>query len=246
MKISRLLVTVVALLAASWASATYVIVLKSGSRVIGREKYQVKGSSAVIQLKNGALTSIPLAQIDLPKTEKVNAERLGDAVSLDWVDAENGIPPTPTPTPSVATLGKIRPEVARPEGDASRPTPTPGIMFRDSKFKDAQVEKLFQEGMESYHLYLYRTSAGTQPGFFFIEVSVNGQPDVLKALQAITMTYHLLAQNSPERSPAQVEVQMINESGKEAGLFRVTALDAADLATGKVTAEDFFLKRVIF
>jgi hypothetical protein len=57
-------------------------------------------------------------------------------------------------------------------------------------------------------------------------VSVNGQPEVLKALQAISLTYHLLSQKSPERSPAQVEVQMINESGKEAGLFRLTALEA--------------------
>ncbi len=146
----------------------------------------------------------------------------------------------------MATLGKIRGEVARPEGDASKPTPTPGIMFRANKFSDVQVEKLFQEGLESYHIYLYRTSAGTRPEFLFIEVSVNGQPEVLKALQAIGLTYHLLAQNSPERCPAQVEVQMINESGKEAGLFRLTALEAADLATGKVTAEDFFIKKVIF
>ncbi|MBI4917303.1 MAG: hypothetical protein HY825_15805 [Acidobacteria bacterium] len=236
---------VVALLAASWASATYVIVLKNGRRVVGREKYVVKGNSAVIQLKNGALTSLPLSQIDLPKTELVNSEKLGDAVSLDWVDMQE-VQPTPTPTPSVAGLGKIRSQVGRNSGETTKPTPTPGIMFRDSKYSDVQVEKLFQEGLESYHLYLYRTSAGTRPEFMFVEVSVNGQPEVLKALQAIGLTYHLLAQNSPERCPAQVEVQMINESGKEAGLFRLTALEAADLATGKITAEDFFIKKVIF
>ena len=236
---------VVALLAASWASGTYVIVLKSGKRVVGREKYVVKGNNAVIQLKNGAVMSLPLSQVDLPKTEQVNAEKLGDAVSLDWVDGTEA-PPTPTPTPSVACLGRIRSQVGQLFGEAAKPTPTPGIMFRDSKYSDAQVEKLFQEGLESYHLYLYRTSAGTRPEYLFVEVSVNGQPEVLKALQAVSLTYHLLAQKSPERSPAQVEVQMINESGKEAGLFRLTALEAADLATGKVTAEDFFIKKVIF
>jgi len=236
---------VVALLAASWASGTYVIVLKSGKRVVGREKYVVKGNNAVIQLKNGALMSLPLSQVDLPKTEQVNAEKLGDAVSLDWVEGTEA-PPTPTPTPSVAGLGRIRSQVGQLFGEAAKPTPTPGIMFRDSKYSDVQVEKLFQEGLESYHLYLYRTSAGTRPEYLFVEVSVNGQPEVLKALQAVSLTYHLLAQKSPERSPAQVEVQMINESGKEAGLFRLTALEAADLATGKVTAEDFFIKKVIF
>jgi hypothetical protein len=236
---------VVALLAASWASGTYVIVLKSGKRVVGREKYVVKGNNALIQLKNGALTAVPLSQIDLPKTEKLNAENLGDAVSLDWVDGTE-TPPTPTPTPSVAGLGRIRSQVGQIFGEAAKPTPTPGIMFRDSKYSDVQVEKLFQEGLESYHLYLYRTSAGTRPEYLFVEVSVNGQPEVLKTLQAVSLTYHLLAQKSPERSPAQVEVQMINESGKEAGLFRLTALEAAELATGKITPEDFFIKKVIF
>ncbi len=246
MRTSRVLLILAALFVASWASATYVIVLKNGNRVIGREKYQVKGNTAVIQLKNGQLTAIPLSQIDLARTDKVNSEKLGDAVSLEWVDAGDAPPPPPTPTPSVATLGRIRAEVARPVGDAARPTPTPGIFYRDLKYKDLQVEKLFQEGLESYHIYLYRTCAGTRPDFLFVEVSVNGQPEVLKALQAITLTYHLLAQKSPERSPAEVEVQMINESGKEAGLFRISALEATELATGKVTSEDFFIKKVIF
>lgn len=242
---ARVILILAALLVAAWADATYVIVLKSGKRVVGREKYVVKGNNAVIQLKNGALTAVPLAQIDLPKTEQINAEKLGDAVSLDWVDGTE-TPPTPTPTPSVAGLGRIRSQVGQLFGESAKPTPTPGIMFRDSKYSDVQVEKLFQEGLESYHLYLYRTSAGTRPEYLFVEVSVNGQPEVLKALQAIGLTYHLLAQRSPERCPAQVEVQMINESGKEAGLFRLTALEAAELATGKVTAEDFFIKKVIF
>ena len=39
---------------------------------------------------------------------------------------------------------------------------------------------------------------------------------------------------------------MINESGKEAGLFRLTALEATELATGKITPEDFFIRKVIF
>ena len=73
-------------------------------------------------------------------------------------------------------------------------------MFRDSEYRDIQVEKLFQEGLERYHLYLYRTIAGTRPRFMFIEVWVNGQPEVLKALQAISLTYHLLAE-TPRTAP---------------------------------------------
>jgi hypothetical protein len=39
---------------------------------------------------------------------------------------------------------------------------------------------------------------------------------------------------------------MLNEARKEAGLFRINAADATELATGKLGAEDFYLKHVIF
>ncbi len=244
MKRSRFLV-VVLLLAASWAQAAYVVMLRNGERIVAKSKYTVKGAMALITLKNGTLTSLPVSQIDVKATDKVNALGLGDAVSLDWVDT-GGPPPTPTATPSITSLGHINPDVAKPVNDAARPTPTPGIGFRDTKFKDAQVAKAFQQGLENVHLYLYRTSQGTNPAYLFIEIQVNGQPEVLKALEAVTATYQVLAQSAPERAPGEVEVQMLNESGKEAGVFRLSAADAAELATGKVSAQEFFVKHVIF
>jgi len=240
-----LLAATLVLLTASWAQAVYIIVLRNGTRIVAREKFEVKGQLAVFHNKVGTLISIPVSQIDMAATWGVNARNLGDAIPLDWVDAAR---PTavPTPTPSVATLGRIRDGLAAPEADAARPTPTPGITFRDTPFRDRQIELAFTEGLERSHLYLYRMGQGTAPAYFFIEVQVNGQPEVLKALEAIAMTYHLLAEKAPERAPERVEVQMLNESGKEAGLFRIAASDATDLATGKVTSEDFFLKHVIF
>ena len=240
------LMIVLALLAfASSAQATYVVVLRNGARVVARDKYEVKGNTVVVTLKNGTYTSIPLAQVDVAATDKLNAQRLGDATPLDWVDAATPTP-TPRPTPSVATLGKIIPGLARPENDAARPTPTPGITLRDTEYPDKQVERTFEEGLERYHLYLYRTSLGTEPRYLFIEVRVNGQAEVIKALQAITSTYHVLNESAPDRAPERVELQMLNEGGKEAGLFRLAPADAAELATAKTTAEEFFIRKVIF
>jgi len=232
-------------LSASWVGAVYVIILRNGNRVVAQEKYQVKGANAIFRNKTGTLMSVPLDQIDVARTERVNSLNLGDAVALEWVD-EAGPTPVPTPTPSVATLGKIRRGLAAPEADAARPTPTPGISFRDRPYKDRQVEQAFTEGLERSHLYLYRMSEGTRPEYFFIEIQVSGQPEVLKALDAVATTYHILNQTAPDRSPARVEIQMLNEAGREAGLFRLSTEDAAELALKKISAEDFFVKHVIF
>ena len=236
---------ILVLLVAHQALAVYVVVLRNGTRVVAREKYQVKGPNAIFMTKIGTLTSIPLSQINVEVTEKVNAMKLGDAEALDWVDIQK-IFPTPTPTRAVSALGRIRSGIATKEGEAAKPTPTPGVVYRDARYRDQQVDQAFQQGLESYHLYLYRTSEGTQPGYLFIEIQVNGQPETLKALQAVSMTYQLLVEKAPTRLPEAVEIQMINEAGKEAGVFRMSVADAAELVSGKVTPDKYFLEHVIF
>jgi hypothetical protein len=246
-KVKRIVVAAAVLLVASLAQATYVVLLRNGERVVARDKYVVKGPNAILTLKNGTLTAIPLAAIDVPKTDALNARHLGDAVPLDWVDQQEVAPtPTPTPTPSVATLGHLRSDLAAPVGDAALPQPTPVVFLRDAHYHDQQVEETFSEGLERYHLYQYRMSVGSQPSYLFVQVQVNGQNDVVKALQAITTTYHVLVETASERAPERVEVQMLNESSREAGVFRISPADAADLATAKITPEEFFVKHVIF
>jgi hypothetical protein len=232
-------------LSASWASAVYIIILRNGSRIVAQKRYEVKGENAVFRNKTGTLMSVPLEQIDIQKSARVNAMNLGDAVALEFVD-EVKPTPVPSPTPSVGSLGRIREGLAAPEADAAKPTPTPGITFQEKGYSDKQVELAFTEGLERSHIYLYRMSEGTRPGYFFVEVQVNGQREVLEALDAITTTYHLLHQSAPDRTPERVEIQMLNESAKEAGLFRISAADASDLVLKKITPEDFFVKHVIF
>ena len=50
---------VMLLLLAHEALAVYVVVLRNGTRVTAKEKYQVKGPNAVFVTKIGTLTSIP-------------------------------------------------------------------------------------------------------------------------------------------------------------------------------------------
>lgn len=239
-----ILAVAVLVVGASAAQAVYVVYLKNGKRVVAREKYQVKGKMAIVTMKNGSVVALPLDQIDLPKTEKINSMGLGDA-DLLALGEEGPPPPTPTPTPAMTTLGRLRKDLARPTGEAALPTPTPGITLRDKPFADKGVDRAFQEGLERYHLYLYRTSQGSRPEYFFVEVRVN-EKEVGRALEAVCTTYHLLKKTAAERAPEKVELRLVNEAGQEAGLFRLSPEEAAELAEGKVTPEEFFRQHVLF
>lgn len=226
------------------AQAVYVVYLKNGKRIVAREKYQIKGKTAIVTLKNGTVVALPLDQIHVDKTERINAMGLGDA-DLLALGEEGPPPPTPTPTPLVGSLGKLKGELAKPIGTLAVPTPTPSFFLREKPFADAGVDRAFQEGLERYHVYLYRTSQGSRPNYFYLEARVN-EKEVPRALEAVCMTYHLLRKTAPERAPELVELRLLNETGREAGVFRIDPEQAAELAEGKVTPDEFFLKYVIF
>lgn len=246
-----LALALVVLCASVWSDAAYVLILKDGTRQIAREKYRIKGKNVEFVTPTGTLRSIPLALVDLKATDELNARNFGSALPLDWVDG-NEIPPTPTPTPSVGQMvGHLRSGTVAGPVQQVQPTPTPIVAFREAKFADQRIDRAFQQGLESYHLYLYRSSQGTQPAYFFLEVQVNGPKEVNRALQAVTTTYHVIAQdlrksNQTERLPERVELLLLNEAGKEAGVFRISPADAEELATGKITPEAFFVQKVLF
>ncbi|MEP0775567.1 MAG: hypothetical protein HRF46_14555 [Acidobacteriota bacterium] len=245
----RLILIAILFAVAAWAAqGAYVVILNDGKRVVGREKYTVKGNNALLTLKNGTLVAIPLDHINVEATEKLNARNLGDAMPLDWADVqeEDRPVPTPTPTPSLTTLGGIRKGVGRPINEAARPTPTPGIAYTGAAYSDPRVVRAFEEGLERSRLYLYRVGRGTRPNYLVVELQVNGKPEVNKGLLAVCEVYHILATTAPDRTPERIEIRMLNESGREAGLFRLGPEEAAELATGRVTAVEFFQKHVIF
>ncbi|HMB52750.1 MAG TPA: hypothetical protein VKU40_05500, partial [Thermoanaerobaculia bacterium] len=67
----------VAVLLAALPAAAYTIYLKDGSRMIARDKYEIKGDQAVFVLQSGTRTTIDLDEIDVARTEKANESNLG-------------------------------------------------------------------------------------------------------------------------------------------------------------------------
>ncbi len=75
-------VALVGLLSSTTAFA-YQIILKDGSRITAKDKPTVKGKYWVYQTNLGSPQQIAADDVDLEKTEKYNAQGVGDAYTLD-------------------------------------------------------------------------------------------------------------------------------------------------------------------
>lgn len=224
----------------------YVVILKNGSKIRAKEEMTIKGDQAIIVLMNGTMTAIPLAQVDLVATERYNQLGLGNAILLEGVGEETPVP-TPTPTPPLgktARLHKLRPVLGKQA--TPTPTPTPAIELRTVPYADKRVTTAFSNLLDKKHLYLYKTSAGTKPGYFFVQVVTDSQREVFHAIKTIAESFALIHELEPELAPKAVELQLVTSVNKSAGTFRMTPEQAEALASGKITPEQYYLKHVIF
>ena len=93
---------------------------------------------------------------------------------------------------------------------------------------------------------LYKTSRGTKPDHFFVQTTTDSEREVFAALETVAEAYVLINRIHPEISPAAVELQMTQTSGKPAGTFRLTPALAKELADGETQTQTFYIKNVIF
>ena len=242
-------VAVVLTVAMTVSAAGYVVILKNGEKIRCKEPMRIQGQQALITLSTGALTSYPLQLVDVVETERYNKLGLGDAFMIEELSVEQKVVPTPTPKQALGSVtsidanlktGNVNPNAA------PTPSPTPGIKLRDLGYKDPPVTQAFERIFSERDLYIYRTSAGTQPDFFFVQTVTDSQTEVFKALRTVAEAYAVIHKLDAEMSPAAVELEMVETSGKAAGTFRLTPTLAEELATGKQSIEEFYVANVIF
>jgi hypothetical protein len=226
----------------------YVVYLKNGKFIRAKEPMQIKGSQAIIVLVTGTMASYPVDYIDVVKTERYNQLGLGDAAVIDELTVAGDMRPTPTPTPSLggmATLN-IGEDGMLTSYAPPTPTPTPGIRLHSFPYHDSRVTSAFQQILDDRKLYIYRTSAGTQPDYFFVQTVTDQQREVFAALNTVTEALTLIHELHPEICPDAVELEMISTAGKPAGTFRITPEMAQLLHSQSMSVEQFYVTYVIF
>ena len=226
----------------------YVVILKNGQRIPAREPMKIMGQQVFITLMTGTMTAVPLKMVDIIATQRYNKLGLGSALTIDELEFK----PTPgaTPTPKVP-LGSIVSLDAGRDAELGTtttptPTPTPGIKLQDVPYPDPKVDKAFRAILDSRKLYLFRTSVGTRPDYFFIQASTDSEKEVFHALKVVAEAYAMIAELHPEIAPAAVELEMVTTASKPAGTFRLTREQAEELRSGAVRPEEFYVTHVIF
>jgi hypothetical protein len=195
------------------------------------------------------VVSYPLDQVNIVETERYNKLGLGDALIIEELSLSGTPVPTPTPKQSLGHYASIDASRKNPVlGNNVEPTltPTPGIKLQTIPYHDERVAQAFSKILDDKNLYLYKTSAGTKPEFFFIQTVTDTQREVFEALRVVAEAYVLIHRLHPEITPAAVELKMLQTSGKQAGTFRLSPELAKELAEKQTSVEQFYVNYVIF
>ena len=171
-------VIIILIIAQIASAAGYVVILKNGVKIRCKKPMEVKDDYAHMTLSTGTLAAYPLNQVDLIETERYNQQGLGDAVELEELAVRNEILPTPTPRQSLGNFVTLDALERNPELTttlAPTPTPTPGIRLQTYPYHDERVTRAFEKVFSDEKLYLFHTSGGTQPKFFFVQAVTDSE-----------------------------------------------------------------------
>lgn len=244
---STLLIFVVAI---SFSASGYVVILKNGEQIRCKGPMKIQGKQALLTLSTGTLASYPLQLVDVVETERYNKLGLGDALLIEELTVEQQLVPTPTPQQALGSVASIDAAMDVNERLTSSgeptPSPTPGIKLREVGFKDVRITQAFSKFFDDHDLYIYRTSAGTQPEFFFVQTVTDTQGEVFKALRVVAEAFAVIYKLDASMAPDAVELEMVETSGKAAGTFRITPELASELASNATSIEQFYVDNVIF
>ncbi|KAA0255363.1 hypothetical protein FBQ97_04390 [Acidobacteria bacterium ACD] len=232
----------------------YVIVLKDGTRIVAREKPNVQGKSWVFVVPSGNRQSIPISEVDMEKTEKVNAAGTGDAYELDQnattiqqtsdttrkpsiseyikTTKKTDIGPESVPTPATASQG-----ASRPSGAIQEPSTAAVVEGVDPAVSDAFVRAFAGASLRGARL-------TPMPKGVRVQAITDTEQQVFASLGAVARG--LKEARALGKPLDRAEIVLGTSSGENAGKFLMNAEDADALLNGRTSAARYFVANVVF
>lgn len=239
-----------ALLVASQSFASYIVVLKDGTKYTAKAKWTIVNGKAIVKLENGSTMQLDPALIDAAKSEQVTKLGLGDVNIIGQEQA--AAPQQATPAPSLGSQIKLRnPGAPAPAAPAPKPaapkastSPAPAAPVTSPGNMDQEVLDKFERAFENVGIFEHKlTSTGARS--LRAELVTDSEDKVFHALSA---TSFLMARNAGVDG-AQidlVELFLKTTTGGSSGRFQVTRADAEMLDKKQMTLQEYFVRKVIF
>lgn len=258
------------LAAPAWS---YVVYLKDGSQIIAREKYRVEGDIALVVLRSGVTSSIPLAEIDVERCERENTIDLGTARKIEGLEKIDEIDAPPPPPPekreTIADLLRDRestdggpgsgltlpePRRARPEADPAERLPRTKAGYVDllklprQRHEDVDLAAAVRDYLRGQGLSLVEVFQGSDERHLLLEIVANAEPLVFQALTESANALLQIREQFPDRLDSFELLLLADTSDRpgRAGQFLLAPEHAEMLATGAISPASFFLRYVEF
>lgn len=238
MKLRSGWIAVILLVALAAPARAYVLVLKDGSKVFGKAKYEVKRDFAVFTLESGNIAQIPLAKVDVPATEKYNKENVGNVLVLDRPDAKVLETPKTTSTDRQNLSRYIQQHDSQPKAPRSNAPKAAAPKPAAQEIADAQIIREAIRILEGAGVTQYKLQAGPKV------VLVADQDDAV--FHALTAAARLAQDLTALGKIASLDVEIVSSNGSDGGRFKMTADNVKDLTEGQITASEYFVNNVIF
>lgn len=250
-------------------AAGYVVFLKDGNQIIAKEKYRIEGDQALFERQSGVTSSVPLAEIDVERTDRENLVTLSGVQvieGMEAVDLANATPPPPPPDSISDALrragegGGLR--LPEPRKRATSTTTSSEVVAGPARtlagyvdlarlarrpYPSTEVGTALDQYFEGQGVETIGVFEGTAPRQPFVEILAPSESAVFKALEESANALLQVRESHPGQVDA-LEILMVSKAqgAARAGQFQLTPELADLLASGSVAPPAFFLRYVEF
>jgi hypothetical protein len=234
-------------LVSSQAFATYVIVLKDGTRYKAKTKWTMSNGKALIQLESGGTVALNPGDIDVAQTDRVNKLGLGDV----GIIAQETAQPSASSAAKQPSLGDAirarRPAqpaaTPSPATRAAAPAPVAAATTNPGQL-DSEVLNKFERAYENVGIFEHKV-VSTGANSLRADLTADNEDKVFNALSASAF---LLVRNAGSDTAKidMVEIFMKTTTGGASGRFQMTRADAEAIDKKVMTISDYFVRKVIF
>jgi hypothetical protein len=254
MRTKLALLLAIGLLVAVSAQASYTVYLKDGSTLQARQPYSVEGETAIIVLENGTRAALPLAEIDVERTQRSNegglagAKVLRDGRFVDVEEVESEVPRRETLGTMIsagrATATSAAPEQPSGAAGAIEPAGSEGEESVRGPYADEALTQAIQEAFVELQIEKVEVLQGTA-GAPLLEVIADSESAVFRGLRVAARVLAAVRAARPGQIPA-FDLHFLTAEGQEGGSFRMSPEQAEELDERRVEPSEFYVRYVRF